>query len=85
MRKPPVILKVFPSLPRVEQYPMQEFKVRAVQYGNSVKLVDIREYITSVKFTGYSPKGLSFTKEQFEYLIKYGPEILESLKDDNTG
>lgn len=78
-KRPPRVLKVFPSLPRVEKYPMQEFKCRVVQYHNSEVLLDIREHVTSEVYTGYTPKGVSLTKEQFAYLIKYGPSIMEVM------
>ncbi len=58
MKRPPVIIKAYDSLPRNPKYPLQEFKLREVKYHNSTVLLDIREYITSDEFNGYSPKGI---------------------------
>lgn len=80
MKRPPKIIKTYDSLPRNPQYPLQEFKLRVVKYHNSVTLLDLREYVTSDAFTGYSPKGISITREQLLYLFTQLPNILDSLK-----
>ena len=88
MKKPPKIIKVFPSLERNPNYPMQEFKIRVVEYPtNPDRLLDIREYITSDLYTGYSPKGISITLTQFNYLLSLSSQILSALEkpDENQG
>ena len=84
MKKPPKIIKVFPSLERNPNYPMQEFKIRVVEYPtNPDRLLDIREYITSDLYTGYSPKGISITFTQFKYLLSLTSQILLALEKSN--
>lgn len=78
-KKPPIIIKLYDSIPRNPLYPLQEFRVRVVKYANSENLLDIREYITSEKFTGYSPKGVTLTKEQAMYLFSLSLFILEAI------
>jgi hypothetical protein len=81
MKRPPKIIKVYDSLPRNPQYPLQEFKLRVVKYHNSAALIDIREYVTSDLFTGYSPKGISLNREQLIYLSTQLHDILENMKE----
>lgn len=83
MKRPPKIIKVYDSLPRNPQYPLQEFKLRVVKYSNSTALLDIREYVTSDLFTGYSPKGISINREQMIYLCAQMVDILENMKEPN--
>jgi len=68
-RRPPVVHKRYESLPRNEKYPLQEFRVRVIQYPNSEKLFDIREYVTSEQYTDYTPKGISLTLAQVKHLF----------------
>lgn len=82
MKRPPYCLLVLPSLPRSEVYPLQEFKLRVIKYNNSSKLLDIREYITSEMFTGYSPKGISITLEQVEHLYLHMDDIMKAMKEN---
>ena len=79
MKKPPRCLQTFPSLPRNPAYPLQEFKVRVVQYHNSNALLDIREYVTTETAAYYSKKGLSVTLEQVEHLYLLLDDILSSM------
>jgi hypothetical protein len=81
MKRPPICLQVFPSLPKVDAYPLQEIKIRVVKYHNSSPLFDEREFVTSPNFTGYSPKGLSLTLEQCQHLYKYLPAIMEAMRN----
>lgn len=80
-KRKPKILSVFPSLPRTEAYPLQEFKLSIIQYPNSDLLADIREFVTSTSGTGFSKKGLSLTLEQCEYLNSILPSIIRRMKD----
>lgn len=81
MKRPPRIIKVYNSLPRNPKYPLQEFRLRVVKYHNSDALLDIREYVTSDLFTGYSPKGVSLNREQLIYIAANMPDILEQMKE----
>ena len=84
MKRPPKIIKTYGSLPRNSQYPLQEFRLRVVKYYNSSALIDIREYVTSDAFTGYSPKGISLNREQLIYLTTQLHDILEHMKEENN-
>lgn len=83
MKKPPNIIKAYDSLPRNPKYPLQEFRLRVVKYHNSTTLLDIREYITSDEFTGYSPKGISLNREQLLYLAAQLHDIIKYMKEDD--
>jgi hypothetical protein len=82
MKRPPNVIKAYDSLPRNSKYPLQEFRLRIVKYHNSTILLDIREYITSDEFTGYSPKGTSLNKEQVLYLAAQMHDILSHMKEE---
>ena len=81
MKRPPNIIKAYESLPRNPQYPLQEFRLRVVKYHNSTVLLDLREYVTSDLFTGYSPKGISLNREQLIYLSTQLHDILECMRN----
>ena len=78
-RRPPVVHKRYPSLPRSEKYPLQEFRVRIIEYPNSPILFDLREFVTSEQYTDYTPKGVCLTRQQFEALFELGPDILKEM------
>jgi len=80
-KRKPKILSVFPSLPRTEAYPLQEFKISVIQYPNSEVLADIREFVTSTTGTGFSKKGLSLTLSQAVYLNSILPDIIRRMRD----
>lgn len=81
MKRLPRIIKAYDSLPRNPKYPLQEFKLRIVKYHNSTMLLDIREYITSTDFNGYSPKGLSLNREQVLYLAAQLHDIISQMDE----
>ena len=81
MKRPPIVIKAYDSLPRNPKYPLQEFKLRVVKYHNSSLLLDIREYITSDEFNGYSPKGISLNKEQLMYLAAQLHDIIKYMQE----
>ncbi|SRR6266496_2399009 len=83
MKRPPIVIKSYDSLPRNSKYPLQEFKLRIVKYHNSTILLDIREYITSIEFTGYSPKGISLNREQLLYFAAQIHDIIRYMKEDS--
>lgn len=82
MKRPPIIIKAYDSLPRNPKYPLQEFRLRVVKYHNSSVLLDIREFVTSTEFTGYSPKGISLNREQLLYLVAQAHDILKHMKEE---
>lgn len=84
MKKSPKCLHVFPSLPRVNAYPLQEFKIRVIQYPNSPKLLDIREFITAPNYQGYGWKGISLTKEQVDFLFSIQSPVMEVMKNETV-
>lgn len=79
-KRPPYEIKVYESLPRNPQFPLQEFKVRVVKYQNSDMLLDIREFITSELFTGYSPKGITINEEQVRYLFSILLDVIDVMR-----
>lgn len=81
MKRLPLIIKEYDSLPRNPKYPLQEFKLRVVKYHNSTTLLDIREYITSTEFNGYSPKGISLNREQIMYLAAQLHDIIKHMTE----
>jgi len=82
MKRPPIVIKEYDSLPRNPKYPLQEFKLRVVKYHNSTVLLDIREYITSDEFNGYSPKGVSLNREQLMYFAAQLHDIINHMKEE---
>jgi hypothetical protein len=82
MKRPPNIIKAYDSLPRNPKYPLQEFRLRVVKYHNSTYLLDIREYITSDEFSGYSPKGISLNREQLLYFAAQIHDIIKYMKEE---
>src|SRR5258706_14921844 len=87
MRKKPKILKVFASIERNELTPLQEFKLSVVEYANSKQgvLFDIREFVTSEIFIGYSAKGVALTLAQTKYLYNMLPDVIEVMEKLNHG
>jgi hypothetical protein len=81
MKRPPVVIKAYDSLPRNPKYPLQEFRLRVVKYHNSSLLLDIREYITSDEFNNYSPKGVSLNREQVMYLAAQLHDIIKCMQE----
>lgn len=81
MKRPPIVIKAYDSLPRNPKYPLQEFRLRVVKYHNSSLLLDIREYITSNEFNGYSPKGTSLNLEQVMYLAAQLHDIIKCMRE----
>lgn len=89
MKKPPLVIKSFGSLPRNNNFPIQEFRVRVIKYENSPKLLDIREFITNGNtgiegktYTGYTSKGIAITIEQWKFLCKNSFLILEEMDNE---
>ena len=73
----PAVLASFPPLKRGQQ----KFLVRLLQYPKSEPLIDIREYITSDDFNGFSKKGITLNKEQVEILQNEIPNMLEQMEE----
>ena len=82
MKRPPIVIKSYGSLPRNENYPLQEFRLRVVKYHNSTRLFDIREYVTCKEFEGYSPKGISVNREQLLYLAAQLHDIINCMVEE---
>lgn len=59
-RETPAVLKSWESLRRGRQ----ELKVRLLQYSKTEPVLDIREYVTSDQFTGFSKKGITLDYDQ---------------------
>jgi len=78
-KTPPAVLQTFPTLRRGKL----QLRTRVVQYPKSERLLDIREYVTSDQFNGFTPKGISLTKEMFELLLENAPVILQALSDQD--
>lgn len=54
------------------------YKTRIIQTDKE-NVVDIREYIESDKFTGYTKKGIRFNKEQAQKAIEVLSKALELI------
>lgn len=66
----PQILHVWPSI-RNKNAPLQEFKVAIIKFHNNPDYqVDIREFVTSPQFQGYTSKGITFNLDQLIQLVE---------------
>jgi hypothetical protein len=79
-RETPAVLKSYPSLLRGQQ----ELKIRILQYSKSDPILDIREFVTSEEFSGFTKKGLALDLSQVELLQKIIKEALPDLKPRTT-
>jgi hypothetical protein len=71
-------LATFAPIPKA---PDESIHVRVVRWNSRPRAVlDVRPYITSARYTGYSPKGISLTLAQAEALAAQMPAILETLR-----
>lgn len=75
-KETPAVLASFPSLCRGNQV----LKVRALQYSRSEPIIDIREFVTSELFTGFSKKGVALNLQQLELLLENLPAMIQALK-----
>jgi hypothetical protein len=75
-RETPAVLKSFPSLTRGQQ----ELKIRILQYSKSAPILDIREFVTSEEFSGFTKKGLALDHSQVLALEK----VIKEAKNDLT-
>lgn len=82
-QKIPAVLNTYPSLRRGKQ----ELKVRVLQYSRSPRTLDIREYLETAEFNGFSKKGISITLEQFQLLLEHKDDIIKALSEgaNNVG
>jgi hypothetical protein len=56
-------------------------RVRVVQSGASRDpRIDIREYVKSAAFTGWTRRGIRLTAEEFEELLSQAPAIRKVLR-----
>jgi len=65
----------------------REIQVRVVDrtfpgHSKPKRFLDVREHITSSSYTGYTKRGITFTKEQLSGLIPHLKEALKLLPDE---
>lgn len=79
----PAVVGAFPALIRGKQI----LHVRCLQYSGTDATLDIREWLRTETFDGYSRKGISITLDQLLVLEEHLPtikKVLESLKNSKT-
>jgi hypothetical protein len=73
-KETPAVIASYPSLCRG----LQEFKVRLLQYPTSEPIIDIREFVVSDMFKGFSKKGVTLNLQQ---LIQLRDMLEPMIKD----
>lgn len=72
----PSVLQAFPTLRRGKL----QLRVRIVQYPTeATPILDIREFITSAGFNGFSKKGITLDLAQFKELVENQELIIKAL------
>lgn len=77
-RATPSVLHSFESLRRGNQ----ELKMRVLQYPQSTPILDIREYVRSEVYTGFTKKGISIDLDQCRSLLAQLPEIVKRVEEE---
>jgi hypothetical protein len=63
------VIKEFPDIPAFEGKTRSgTWKVRVVQNGGGRKILDVREYLESPSYTGFTRRGIRLDAEQLEVL-----------------
>lgn len=76
-KETPAVLQTFKALSRGNL----QLLVRLVQYSKTEPLIDIREYIRSDDFSGFSKKGLTFTRDQLVQLQEDIPKMIQAMDE----
>jgi hypothetical protein len=76
-KETPSVLAAFPGLKRGNQ----ELKMRVLQYSRTEPVLDIREYIVSDQFNGFTKKGISINLEQCRQLLAQLPAMITALEE----
>ncbi len=83
-RKPanrPFTARILKEFPPLRETPRGRLDVRVIETDHGRRL-DVREFITSESFQGYTRKGVCVDLETFEALLEQAEEIRRLLRSD---
>lgn len=81
-KESPIVITTYQSLPRNTKYFYGiDTKVRLLTYNNNPQLLcDVRDYVRSKAYTGFTPKGIALNREQVVALLAMLPDILKDME-----
>jgi hypothetical protein len=76
------VLTHFTSLPNNDRYfNGYEVRLRLITYVNNPQvLFDLRNFVRSLNFTGWTPKGIAINREQAISLLHTLPDIIREME-----
>ena len=61
----------------------ERVRVRLMQPPAGEKYLDIRRYVETDRFTGWTKRGVTLTREMFEALLEQSKEILRGFESES--